>query len=333
MTITDTLPAYTTCVVGSPLPSTAVLSTTTGIKPERQVLTWTFTGFAPMATQIVSFKTMPERGVCASQPLFVGRAWVRSDISPPLITNQTYHQGAGVGIVTFSATLGGSVFGATPQAVDYKTYASEGVLAVPDEGYFFKGWSHNEYYSHRGKIIKAQDNIMNYDTIVIYGDVNLRANFDISKYNILYYLNGSSSPDANPLTYTVHSGMISLVAPEKKDDVFVGWTGSNGDHPQPDVTIPAGSTGDLVYYANFLRTGSETDMSDRADTVRTSVWANSGQLFVKTGNERTLVRIYTLDGVQIREQSVAAHTKVSIPLQRDIYIVSLDGKTGKIVRV
>jgi uncharacterized repeat protein (TIGR02543 family) len=337
MTITDTLPAYTTCVNGSTVPSTAVLSTTTGITPERQILTWTFNGFAPMATQTVSFKTTPASGVCASQPLFVSTAWVRSDISPALATNSTYHQGAGVGIVTFSATAGGSIFGAAPQAVDYKTYASSGILVVPDEGYSFNGWSHNDYYSQRGKVIKAQDSIMNYDEILIYGDVNLRANFDIVNYNIRYYLNGSASPDANPLTYTVHSGVINLVPPTKNGDVFVGWTGSNGDTPQTAVTIPAGSTGDLVYFANFLRTGSETGneigKSDRVNTATPQAWANAGQLFVKAGNEKTVVRIFTVDGVQIREQSVAAQTKTNIPLQSGVYIVSLDGQTGKIVRI
>jgi len=52
-----------------------------------------------------------------------------------------------------------------------------GVVIVPDEGYRFAGWSHGDYTSLSGAAIKAQEGIMHYDTLIVYGDVELRAHF------------------------------------------------------------------------------------------------------------------------------------------------------------
>ncbi|MDR2385693.1 MAG: T9SS type A sorting domain-containing protein, partial [Tannerella sp.] len=51
------------------------------------------------------------------------------------------------------------------------------ILILPDSGYVFAGWSHDEYVSLRGETIKADSGMMHYEEIVIYGDVELRANF------------------------------------------------------------------------------------------------------------------------------------------------------------
>jgi len=44
---------------------------------------------------------------------------------------------------------------------------------------------------------------------------------------------------------------ILLEAPVRDGYDFVGWTGSNGEVPQREVTIPQGSTGDLQYEAHW----------------------------------------------------------------------------------
>ncbi|HCC52834.1 MAG TPA: hypothetical protein DEQ30_12925, partial [Porphyromonadaceae bacterium] len=104
--------------------------------------------------------------------------------------NATYHQGASVGLVTFSAGSGGNIYNAEEQALDYKTTPRTGIVIVPNEGYRFTGWSHENYTSLRGHTIKAENRIMQYDTLTVYGNVNLQANFELEEYAIEYHLNG-----------------------------------------------------------------------------------------------------------------------------------------------
>ncbi|MDR2146393.1 MAG: T9SS type A sorting domain-containing protein, partial [Tannerella sp.] len=105
-----------------------------------------------------------------------------------------YHQGAGVAVVTFSASIGGWIFNAGEQALDYRTSPRPGIQTVPGEGYEFAGWSHDAYTSLRGEIIPADSGVMNYEDIVIYGNVELRANF--------------VPADRNRYTETVENGEI-----------------------------------------------------------------------------------------------------------------------------
>jgi hypothetical protein len=110
--------------------------------------------------------------------MFVNQAWVIvSDTIKVPTRNSTYHQGAGVSVVTFSAGLGGSIFNISQQALDYKTSPRGDALIVPDSGYVFAGWSHDAYTSLRGATVAAQSGVMSLDTLIIYGDVELRATF------------------------------------------------------------------------------------------------------------------------------------------------------------
>jgi hypothetical protein len=175
MVITDTLPPYLNYCSGSA--TTGVSQSFTQGTPQQTVLQWKITGLASMASQTVSYEATPESGVSASQPLFINYAWVRVSDTIFVQTNSTYHQGAGVAVIAFSASSGGNLLNAGQQALDYLTSPRTGILAVPEEGYEFAGWSHDEYMSLRGETIKADSGIMNYGDIVIYGNVVLRANF------------------------------------------------------------------------------------------------------------------------------------------------------------
>ena len=176
LTITDTLPAYLNYRDGT-ADNGGVASTTTGLTPNRRVIKWSVS--VPGGTsETVSFEATPESGASASQPLFINSAWVGLPGLPRAIpTNSTFHQGAGISIMTFSAGFGGSIYNAGEQALDYMTTPSSGVLIVPDEGYAFAGWSHSDYVSLRGATIAAQDGIMHYDTLTVYGNIELHANF------------------------------------------------------------------------------------------------------------------------------------------------------------
>jgi hypothetical protein len=146
--------------------------------PSREVLTWTFNSIASFDTLYVNYEATPESGTCASQPMYINNAWILVSDTLNITTNRTYHQGAGASVVTFSASLGGSIYNADAQALDYKTSPRSGILTVPDEGYRFAGWRHDEYVSLRGELIRANSGIMHCDSLTIYGNVELYAIFE-----------------------------------------------------------------------------------------------------------------------------------------------------------
>jgi hypothetical protein len=191
VTITDTLPPYLKLVAGSAAgASTGILAGT----PPRDTISWKVANVGSLGSIAVSYRATPEEGASASQSLFINRAWVASD-TVLAHTNDTYHQGAGISVVTFSASAGGQLYGAEPQALDFKTSPRAGVLAVADEGYEFAGWSHGDYVSLRGDTIRADSGILRYGDIVVYGDVELRAVFVPVKDQPAEQAAGDKAPD------------------------------------------------------------------------------------------------------------------------------------------
>lgn len=80
-------------------------------------------------------------------------------------------------------------------------------------------------------------------------DVTLAATWKVTDYSITYDLDGGTA--TNPSTHGIESAEITLNNPSKRGYTFLGWTGSNGDEPSLEVTIPAGNTDDLSYKANW----------------------------------------------------------------------------------
>ena len=330
--IRDTLPPYLKYKSSSP----TITPSTNGSNPSQVTLEWTINGVASMATTSVKVVATPEEGCVSSQPMFINRAWVLVSDTIYVPTNYTYHQGACLGVATFSAGFGGNIYNAIEQALDYKTAPRSGIIIVPNEGYRFTGWSHDDYISLRNETIKAQKEIMYYDTLTVYGNINLHANFEPEEYPVRYYLNDSKNAANNPSTYTIETKAITLEAPQKAGDVFIGWTGSNGEEPQQNITIAGGSTGELEFYANFLYSGCEnikkngfqTELNDR-DTI----WASENTLYIKTFKVGSIVRIYSVEGI-LREQYTITTTDVtSIQLPRGIYIVTLNNDFGHKINI
>ncbi|MDR3251267.1 MAG: InlB B-repeat-containing protein, partial [Tannerella sp.] len=327
--VTDTLPLYLNYQTGM---SDPYLSVTSGGTPVRHVLTWEFPDLAPLATQTVSYEATPAPGVSASQPMFVNRAWITVSDTLNIVTDSaTYHQGAGISIVTFSAIAGGQIFNAAPQAVDYSTSPRSGIIIAPDDGYRFSGWSHDGYYSLRGSIVPARSGIMSYDTLTVYGDVTLTANFELIDYPIHYYMNGCENPSANPATYTIETGNLVLEPPYKAGDVFVGWTGSNGEEPQTTVNIPKGSTGELTFYANFLVSGREKETKEVI--AEDKIWSSGNILYVTTSKSGSVIRIYSTDGVLQKQHTVISLGTAEIKLLGGIYVVTINNGVGQKVRI
>ena len=79
-------------------------------------------------------------------------------------------------------------------------------------------------------------------------DVAVIAKFNTIDYSITYNLDEGTAD--NPTTYTVED-KITLNNPTKQGFDFTGWTGSNGPVPQKDLVINKGTTGPLIYTANY----------------------------------------------------------------------------------
>jgi hypothetical protein len=360
--IRDTLPPYMN-YDGAPSPGDAAptnYGTTTSGYPPRDTVVWVFAGVPPNDTRTVRFEATPASGASASQPLFANRAWALTSDTILTPTNSVYHQGAGLSLVTFSASAGGNLYNADLQAVDYSATPRAGVLVAPDEGYRFAGWSHEAYVSHRGAAVPPVAGIERYDTLPIYGDVNLHARFEPVPYPIRYLLHGGENAPANPSSYTIEDATITLAPPVKAGDVFIGWTAASaaaladrtdasaaafagqtdasaaafagqtaasGDAPQKVVTIPAGSTGERTYYANYLYSGREAVVPSPSETGD-AVWAAAGELYVRTSRAGSIVRIYTPDGVMRRRHAILAPGLTKFPLVEGVYIVTLNNGEG-----
>ena len=72
-----------------------------------------------------------------------------------------------------------------------------------------------------------------------------------TKYAITYNLDGGNLLEQNITKYVEEILPYTLNNPEKEGYTFIGWTGSNGDIPELEVTIDSNTTGNLNYTANW----------------------------------------------------------------------------------
>ena len=76
-------------------------------------------------------------------------------------------------------------------------------------------------------------------------------------YTITYELDGGTLSNA-PTQYNKNSGTITIPRPTRDGYRFTGWTGTDLTEKTLDVVIPAGSTGDREYTANWVETRTVT---------------------------------------------------------------------------
>ena len=76
-------------------------------------------------------------------------------------------------------------------------------------------------------------------------------------YTITYELGGGTLSNA-PTQYNKNSGTVTLPRPTRDGYRFTGWTGTDLAEKTLDVVIPAGSTGDREYTANWVETRTVT---------------------------------------------------------------------------
>ena len=101
--------------------------------------------------------------------------------------------------------------------------------------------------------------------------LNLKAQYGIESYRIVYYLNGGTNNSSNPSTYTIEDS-ITFAAPTKTGYTFLGWY-SNGT---TITEIPLGSTGELNVEARWSANLNSLSV--------TSEDASKGSVAITSGN-------------------------------------------------
>ena len=108
-------------------------------------------------------------------------------------------------------------------------------------GYIFLGWT-GEGITEAQKIIEIPQGST--------GDRTYTANWQVIEYTIITLLEGGNAGSSQVYFYTVEQ-TVTLPTPTRTGYTFLGWTGEGITTPQPNVTIPKGSTGDKTYIENW----------------------------------------------------------------------------------
>lgn len=128
------------------------------------------------------------------------------------------------------------------------------------DGYDFKGW--NTEYDGTG--VDAQGNAILYEDeaknpiSISKNDIGkiiiLYAQWELTKYEIKYELDGGINHEQNPATYTVED-KVELKEPTKEGYVFLGWYTDSGFSASKKISmISKGTKGDKVLYAKWRAT-------------------------------------------------------------------------------
>ena len=140
-------------------------------------------------------------------------------------------------------TISYSLDGGTTTNVTTFTPGTESfTLSEPiKEGYTFIGWTEPNSDEKKMNITIEKGTI---------GNKTYTANWTLTEYTIIYDLDEGTAD--NPNSYTIESETFTLNNPTKIGYNFTGWTGSNGNTPNINVSIEKGSTGDKSYKANYV---------------------------------------------------------------------------------
>ena len=108
-------------------------------------------------------------------------------------------------------------------------------------GYIFLGWT-GEGITEAQKTMEIPQGST--------GDRTYTANWQVIEYTIITLLEGGNAGSSQVYFYTVEQ-TVTLPTPTRTGYTFLGWTGEGITTPQPNVTIPKGSTGDKTYIENW----------------------------------------------------------------------------------
>lgn len=130
--------------------------------------------------------------------------------------------------------------------IQYTVESEAFLLPTPVRtGYIFLGWT-GEGITEPQKTIEIPQGST--------GDRTYTANWQVIEYTIITLLEGGNAGSSQVYFYTVEQ-TVTLPTPTRTGYTFLGWTGEGITTPQPNVTIPKGSTGDKTYIENWILTG------------------------------------------------------------------------------
>ena len=204
----------------------------------------------------------------------------------------------------YTITYGAGTINGSDAAIGVSPSFTSGAYVLPEtdvtfskgstkDGYTWKGW----YSNSNGSGTLHSNTDANYTwSATRTGDVSVYACYTLNNYTITYNLNGGSNPviPAPVTSYTVESAAITLPTPTRTGYTFAGWY-ENADLSTGGVktTIPAGSTGNKVYYAKwtpitytirFNGNGSTSgSMSNQTGVTYDAATTITSNAFVKTG--------------------------------------------------
>ena len=176
---------------------------------------------------------------------------VNSDMAPQLtvvlpqgsIGNRTYTANWELTGYTITMDLNG---GSGETALLYTVIDDDFALPTPTRnGYEFVGWT-GEGITMPQTSVKIPKGST--------GNKAYTANWQVIKYTIITLLEGGNAGSSGAYAYTVEE-TFTLPTPTRKGYTFFGWTGEGITTPQPNVTIPKGSTGDKTYIENWVLKG------------------------------------------------------------------------------
>ena len=129
--------------------------------------------------------------------------------------------------------------------IQYTVESEAFQLPIPVRtGYIFLGWT-GEGITEAQKTIEIPQGST--------GDRTYTANWQVIEYTIITLLEGGNAGSSQVYFYTVEQ-TVTLPTPTRTGYTFLGWTGEGITTPQPNVTIPKGSTGDKTYIENWKLT-------------------------------------------------------------------------------
>ena len=176
---------------------------------------------------------------------------VNSDMAPQLtvvlpqgsIGNRTYTANWELTGYTITMDLNG---GSGETALLYTVIDDDFALPTPTRnGYEFVGWT-GEGITTPQRIVKIPKGST--------GNKAYTANWKVIQYTIITLLEGGNAGSSGAYVYTVEE-TFTLPTPTRTGYTFWGWTGEGITKPQPNVTIPKGSTGDKTYIENWVLKG------------------------------------------------------------------------------
>jgi uncharacterized repeat protein (TIGR02543 family) len=129
-------------------------------------------------------------------------------------------------------------------------------LAAPTRaGYDFAGWTGTELTAPTLDVIIPAGAHIDRGYVATWSPVTYSLSYDLVR--------GTVDP-ANPETYTVESGDITLRNPTMDKYTFTGWVGANLAEPAMTVIIPTGSTGNRSYTATWHTDDPASQIADDA---------------------------------------------------------------------